>query len=241
MSNSLSSLKPFLPKKAVVMAKKGAPASAKKRETPAEPIQAPGSKASKRDENFEQIEAELNRAGGCKACKLCQGRNRIVFGVGTPKTRLVFVGEAPGEQEDLQGVPFVGRAGQLLDKMIEAMGLSRDQIYICNVVKCRPPENRNPEPDEIAACSGYLHRQLDVIRPEVIVTLGKFASQTLLQSETPISQLRGNFHEYRGAKLMPTFHPAYLLRNPSSKKECWSDLQQVARELKIQIPRKSST
>ncbi|MEK6577828.1 MAG: uracil-DNA glycosylase [Bdellovibrionota bacterium] len=183
-------------------------------------------------DSHESLAADLD---GCKRCKLCSGRNNIVIGDGAFKTNLMFVGEAPGEQEDLQGRPFIGRAGQLLDKMIEAMGLSRDRIYICNVVKCRPPENRNPEPDEIEACSPFLFRQIDLIRPKVIVALGKFASQTLLQTETRISDLRGTFYPFRGAKLMPTYHPAYLLRNPSSKKEAWEDLKTVAKELGLPL------
>lgn len=189
-----------------------------------------------------QIARELD---GCPRCKLCVGRRTVVVGEGDPNAQLVFVGEGPGEQEDLQGRPFVGRAGELLDKMIVAMGLTRDQVYIANVVKCRPPGNRNPEPDEIAACSPFLLRQLRAIRPKVIVALGKFAAQTLLQTQTPISRLRGTFHDYPalrdfgGARLMPTWHPAYLLRNPDSKREAWADLQSVARELGISIPQKS--
>jgi DNA polymerase len=160
-------------------------------------------------------------------------------GEGSSQAELVFVGESPGEQEDQQGRPFVGKSGQLLDRMIQAMGLQREQVYVCNVVKCRPPGNRNPEADEIAACSPFLARQLDVIRPKVVVALGKFAAQTLLQTDAPISNLRGNFFPYRnGSKLMPTFHPAYLLRNPESKREAWEDLQQVAAELGIKIPKR---
>jgi DNA polymerase len=151
------------------------------------------------------------------------------------------VGEGPGENEDLQGRPFVGKAGQLLDKMIEAMGLSREQVYIANVVKCRPPGNRDPEPDEVSACSPFLHRQVAAIQPKIIVALGKFAAQTLLGTETPITRLRGEFQTYRGVKLMPTFHPSYLLRNPSSKKEAWADLQSVAKELGIELPKKRET
>lgn len=173
---------------------------------------------------------------GCALCKLCKTRTNIVFGDGNERAKLMFVGEAPGENEDLQGRPFVGRAGQLLEKMIEAMGLSRSDVYIANVVKCRPPENRNPEHDEIESCEPFLHRQIDLIRPDVVVALGKFAAQTLLRTEIPISQLRGQFHEYRGIALMPTFHPAYLLRNPPSKKEAWEDLKQVAARLGIEIP-----
>ncbi|WP_407659940.1 uracil-DNA glycosylase [Hyalangium gracile] len=173
---------------------------------------------------LDQIRREL---GDCRRCKLCTGRKNIVFGVGNPRAELVFVGEGPGEQEDLQGVPFVGPAGELLTKMIQAMGFSRDQVYICNVVKCRPPGNRNPEPDEISACEPFLRSQLLALQPKVIVALGKFAAQTLLRDSTPITRLRGNWREYQGVKLMPTFHPAYLLRSPHEKKKAWEDLQQV--------------
>ncbi len=175
-----------------------------------------------------QVAAEL---ADCRRCKLCSTRKTVVVGEGNPEAELVFVGEGPGEQEDIQGRPFVGKAGQLLDRMIEAMGLSREQVYIVNVVKCRPPGNRNPEPDEVTSCSPFLARQLDAIRPKAIVALGKFAAQTLLQTEERISSLRGRFHSYRGAKLMPTFHPAYLLRNPESKRDAWEDLKQVKQEL----------
>jgi uracil-DNA glycosylase family 4 len=173
---------------------------------------------------LDQIRREL---GDCRRCKLCTGRKNIVFGVGNPRAELVFVGEGPGENEDLQGVPFVGAAGELLTKMIQAMGFSRDEVYICNVVKCRPPGNRNPEPDEIAACEPFLRAQLLALQPKVIVALGKFAAQTLLRDSTPITRLRGNWREYQGVKLMPTFHPAYLLRSPAEKRKAWEDLQQV--------------
>ncbi|MGZ6163887.1 MAG: uracil-DNA glycosylase, partial [Myxococcaceae bacterium] len=165
--------------------------------------------------------------GDCKRCKLCSGRKNLVFGIGNPKARLVFVGEGPGAEEDNQGIPFVGAAGQLLTKMILAMGYSRDEVYICNVVKCRPPGNRNPEPDEIQACQPFLEAQLHAIRPEVIIALGKFAAQTLLRTDTPITRLRGQWREYVGIPLMPTFHPAYLLRNPPEKKAAWTDLRAV--------------
>ena len=165
--------------------------------------------------------------GDCKRCKLCSGRKNLVFGVGNPKARLVFVGEGPGAEEDNQGIPFVGAAGQLLTKMIAAMGYSRDEVYICNVVKCRPPGNRNPEPDEIQACQPFLEAQLNAIRPSVIIALGKFAAQTLARTDTPITRLRGQWREYVGIPLMPTFHPAYLLRNPAEKKAAWADLQAV--------------
>ena len=173
---------------------------------------------------LEEIRAEL---GDCRRCKLCSGRTNIVFGVGNPKAELVFVGEGPGADEDQQGIPFVGKAGQLLTKMIEAMGLQREQVYICNIVKCRPPNNRNPEPDEVAACEPFLRAQLGAIEPKVIVALGKHAAQTLLRDNTPITRLRGSWRDFGGTPLMPTFHPAYLLRNPAEKKNAWLDLQQV--------------
>jgi uracil-DNA glycosylase family 4 len=175
-------------------------------------------------QTLDEIRREL---GDCKRCKLCTGRTNLVFGVGNPKAELVFVGEGPGADEDAQGIPFVGKAGQLLTKMIEAMGFARDDVYICNVVKCRPPGNRNPEIDEIQACEPFLRKQLGAIRPKVIVALGKFAAQTLLRDETPITRLRGRWREYCGVALMPTFHPAYLLRSPAEKKNAWADLQQV--------------
>lgn len=167
----------------------------------------------------------------CSRCKLhTLGRKQVVFGVGNPEADLMFVGEAPGADEDEQGIPFVGRAGQLLTKIIEAIGLRRSDVYIANVIKCRPPGNRNPEPDEVETCEPFLFSQIDVIKPRVIVALGKFAAQALLRTDAPISRLRGRVYEYRGAKLIPTFHPAYLLRNPSSKREVWEDMK-VVREL----------
>ena len=166
--------------------------------------------------------------GDCTRCKLhTLGRTQIVFGVGNPEADLMFVGEAPGADEDEQGIPFIGRAGQLLTKIIEAIDLQRDDVYIANIIKCRPPQNRNPEPDEVASCEPFLFRQIDAIKPKVIVALGKYAAQTLLKTETPISRLRGQVLDYRGAKLVPTFHPAYLLRNPSSKREVWEDMKLV--------------
>ncbi|MFO7496797.1 MAG: uracil-DNA glycosylase [Desulfobacterales bacterium] len=165
--------------------------------------------------------------GDCRRCPLAVERNRIVFGEGDEGARLVFVGEAPGFHEDQQGRPFVGAAGQLLTRIIEAMQLSREKVYICNILKCRPPGNRNPLPPEIRACEPFLKRQLGAIRPEVIVALGKFAAQTLLATEAPISALRGRFHEYQGIKVMPTFHPAFLLHNPDRKRDVWEDLKQV--------------
>lgn len=169
--------------------------------------------------------------GDCIRCKLHRQRKQIVFGAGDVQAELMFVGEAPGADEDEQGIPFVGRAGQLLTKMIAAIGLRRDQVYIANIIKCRPPQNRNPEPDEIEKCHPFLLRQIAMIQPRVICALGKFAAQTLLETDTPISQLRGRFVQKFGAKLMPTFHPSYLLRNPASKREVWQDLQAIQREL----------
>jgi uracil-DNA glycosylase family 4 len=165
--------------------------------------------------------------GECTRCKLHKTRNKIVFGDGSPKAELVFVGEGPGHDEDIQGLPFVGRAGKLLTQMIEAMSLQRKDVYICNVVKCRPPENRMPERDEIAACSPFLIRQIDAIRPKVIVCLGATAAQMLLNTNRSISAFRGEWLEYRGTRLLATYHPAYLLRNPAAKSEVWKDLQKV--------------
>jgi uracil-DNA glycosylase family 4 len=170
--------------------------------------------------------------GDCTRCKLhTLGRTQVVFGVGNPEADLMFVGEAPGRDEDLQGYPFVGRAGQLLTKIIEAIALKREDVYIANVIKCRPPQNRNPEPDEVETCEPFLFRQIDVIKPKVIVALGKFGAQALLKTLDPISRLRGRVFDYRGAKLIPTFHPAYLLRNPSSKREVWEDMKLVRKLL----------
>jgi DNA polymerase len=181
--------------------------------------------------SLEDIQKEL---GDCQRCKLAKTRNRIVFGAGNSQAQLVFVGEGPGEEEDLQGLPFVGAAGQLLTKMIEAMGLVRKDVYICNIVKCRPPRNRNPENDEIKLCEPFLRAQIASVSPKVIVALGKVAAQTLLQDKTPISRLRGSWKEYNGIKLMPTFHPSYLLRSPSEKRKAWEDLQMVMKELGIE-------
>jgi DNA polymerase len=175
--------------------------------------------------------AVREQLGECTRCKLGRGRTKLVFGVGDARAELMFVGEGPGEDEDLQGEPFVGRAGQLLTKMIEAMGYRREEVYIANVVKCRPPGNRNPEPDEIEACEPFLRAQIDAVRPKVIVALGKFAAQTLLRDTSPIGKLRGRWFTYEGVRLMPTFHPAYLLRSPNEKGRAWDDLQLVMKEL----------
>ena len=166
--------------------------------------------------------------GDCTRCKLHGlGRRQIVFGVGNPEAQLMFVGEAPGADEDVQGVPFFGRAGQLLTKIIEAIDLQRDDVYIANVIKCRPPENRNPDADEVDACEPFLFQQIDAVKPRVIVALGTFAARTLLKTNDPISRLRGRVYEYRGARLVPTFHPAFLLRSPDRKRDVWEDMKKV--------------
>jgi uracil-DNA glycosylase family 4 len=178
--------------------------------------------------------------GDCTRCRLHKARANIVFGVGNRKAELVFVGEGPGHDEDIQGIPFVGRAGKLLTQMIEAMGLQRGDVYICNVVKCRPPENRQPEKDEIATCSPFLMRQLGVIAPKVIVCLGACAAQTLLSTNAGISKFRGQWFDFHGSKLIATYHPAYLLRNPPAKGEVWNDLKKVLIELGREIPKRAA-
>jgi uracil-DNA glycosylase len=188
-----------------------------------------GGEAPCRRETLEEIRAELE---DCRRCPLCQGRKTVVFGVGNPHARVVFVGEAPGREEDEKGVPFVGEAGRLLDRILFAMGLKREEVYICNVEKCRPPGNRDPQAEEIAACEPFLQRQLSAIRPQLIVTLGRFAAQSLLRETTPIGRLRGCWREYQQIPLMPTFHPAYLLRNPAGKREVWEDMKQVMARLR---------
>jgi uracil-DNA glycosylase len=183
------------------------------------------------DDTLLRIREDL---GECTRCKLHKHRHTIVFGDGNPKAQLVFVGEGPGADEDAQGLPFVGRAGKLLTQMIEAMGLQRKDVYICNVVKCRPPENRTPEEDEVSTCSPYLLRQLDVIAPKVIVCLGAVAAKTLLKTNRGISQFRGQWLDFRSSRLIATYHPAYLLRNPNAKPEVWKDLQKVMAVLGLQ-------
>jgi uracil-DNA glycosylase family 4 len=178
------------------------------------------------------LEAIVAQMGDCRRCGLGSLRHSLVFGEGSPSADLVFVGEAPGADEDAQGRPFVGRAGQLLTKIIEAMGMKREDVYICNILKCRPPGNRNPQPDEIAACERFLIAQLRTLRPRVICALGTFAAHTLLRTEVPIGVLRGRFHTYQGIPLMPTYHPAYLLRNPGAKKQVWEDVQLIMKKLK---------
>jgi len=173
------------------------------------------------------LTAVEQEAMSCLKCGLAHSRTQVVFGVGNPHAHLLFIGEAPGRDEDLQGEPFVGRAGQLLTRIIEAMGMRREDVYIANVVKCRPPGNRNPRPDEIAACAPYLQAQIAFIKPRVICALGNFAAQALLGTEEKISALRGRFHRYQGIPVMPTYHPAYLLRNPNEKRAVWEDMQLV--------------
>jgi len=201
--------------------------------TRSEPASIPVSIAKNAAEALAAVRADI---GDCTRCKLHRlGRTKIVFGVGNPNADLMFVGEAPGGDEDVQGIPFVGRAGQLLTKIIEAIELKREDVYIANVIKCRPPQNRNPEPDEVDTCEPFLFRQIEIIKPKVIVALGKFGAQTLLRTLDPISRLRGRVYEFRGAKLIPTFHPEYLLRNPASKREVWEDMKLVKKLLKSEV------
>ena len=183
-------------------------------------------------ETLEQIRSDL---GDCRRCGLSDGRANLVYGEGHGKARLVFVGEGPGFEEDRSGRPFVGPAGQLLSKIIQAMNLSRDQVYICNVIKCRPPENRDPLPEEIETCKPFLLRQLAAIRPEVICTLGTHATRTLLDTNAPVSKMRGRFHTFHEIKVMPTYHPAYLLRNPDRKREVWEDMKKIMALLRIAL------
>lgn len=178
-------------------------------------------------DNAQKLSLLRTEIGDCTRCILHKGRTNLVFGVGSPNALLMFVGEGPGADEDLKGEPFVGRAGQLLTKMIEAMGIKRSDVYIANIVKCRPPNNRNPEPVEVVTCSPFLKKQIDIINPRVIVALGKFAAQTLLQTEITITKLRGEFHPYGNTQVMPTYHPAFLLRNPNMKRAVWEDLKKV--------------
>lgn len=179
----------------------------------------------------ESLEAIREDLGDCQRCGLAASRTRLVYGIGNPDARLVLVGEAPGREEDLRGEPFVGEAGRLLDRILAAMGLKRGDVYICNVLKCRPPKNRDPLPEEVATCEPFLIRQIAAIRPQVIVGLGRFAVHSLLKTRVPISQLRGEWRDYHGIPMMPTYHPAYLLRNPESKREVWEDMKAVLRVL----------
>jgi len=188
-------------------------------------------------ETLEEIRRDL---GECGRCKLKAGRKHIVFGEGDPGARLVFVGEGPGFEEDRQGRPFVGAAGQLLTKIIAAIGLDREQVYICNIIKCRPPGNRNPDTDEIESCAPFVRRQLRAISPEFVCTLGTFATQTLLQTSKPISRLRGKFHEVMGIQVIPTYHPAYLLRNPDRKRDVWEDMKLLMQAMGMPLPEKQN-
>ena len=183
-------------------------------------------------ESLEQVRAAL---GDCRRCGLCETRTNLVFGAGDTGARLVFVGEAPGYDEDMQAAPFVGAAGQLLTKIIQAMGLTRSQVYICNIIKCRPPQNRNPLPEEIRQCTPFLRRQLAAISPDCICALGTFAAQSLLETQTPISKLRGRFFDYHGIRLMPTYHPAFLLRNPERKRDVWDDVRKIMDFLNLKV------
>jgi uracil-DNA glycosylase len=215
------------------------PAAADAIVRPAQAASAPGTAASREpgDTSLDTLPVIRDDIGDCTRCKLhALGRRQIVFGVGSPTADLMFIGEAPGADEDVQGIPFVGRAGQLLTKIIEAIGLSRDQVYIANIIKCRPPDNRNPDPDEVAACEPFVFRQVQTIRPKVIVALGTFAAQALLRTRDPISRLRGRVFTYGDAKLIPTFHPAFLLRSPERKRDVWEDMKKVRDLLHADAP-----
>ena len=200
---------------------------------PAPPAQTP---ALPPEQHFAALKLIREEIGDCTRCKLCEGRNKIVFGDGDPNAKLMFVGEGPGADEDASGLPFVGRGGQLLNNMINAMGLKREEVYIANVVKCRPPANRTPEPDEAHTCSPFLFKQIDVVRPKVIVALGQTAVTYLTGEKKPLSVWRGTVHPLRGTKLIVTYHPAFLLRDPNQKKHAWADLQIAMRELGLELP-----
>jgi DNA polymerase len=196
-----------------------------------------------RDQKISQLKVMNDtEVSVCVKCRLCQTRTNTVFGEGDPDAKIFFIGEGPGETEDLQGRPFVGRAGELLNKWIAAMGLRREQVFIANIVKCRPPENREPAPDETAACTPYLLRQLEIVRPQVIITLGRPSSQYMLQTKISMGKMRGQWYDWRGIKMMPTYHPAYVLRNYSyeTRAAVWSDLQQVMQELKLPLPKRGT-
>jgi DNA polymerase len=223
-------------------AARSAPADAERGRTkpqpaPAKPKPAPALRlfshmeALPRIEKAESLEEIASLIAGCQMCGLSERRTNTVPGEGDPQADLMFIGEAPGYNEDVQGRPFVGRAGKLLDDMIRAMGFDRGQVFIGNIIKCRPPNNRDPHPDEMKTCEPFLHRQLELIRPRVICALGRIAIQTLLRSTQPISKIRGKWHAYKGIPLMPTYHPAYLLRNPNGKRPAWEDLQAIMAKL----------
>jgi uracil-DNA glycosylase len=192
---------------------------------------APSAAGDQPDEPALRLRQLRETLGSCQRCRLSRERKNLVFGEGGPAAALMFIGEAPGQDEDIQGVPFVGAAGQLLTRMIEAMGLQREEVYIANIIKCRPPQNRDPAPDEVDACEAFLRQQIEIISPRIIIAMGNFAAKTLLRTETGITRLRGRFHTYQGVPLMPTFHPAYLLRNPDAKRPVWQDLKAVMAEM----------
>lgn len=204
------------------------------------PVSAPSSSSAVKiaARGLPEIQTEL---GDCRRCKLAEGRTNIVFGVGNPNAEIMFIGEGPGADEDQMGEPFVGKSGQLLTKIIEGMGLQRSDVYIANVVKCRPPNNRDPEPDEVEACEPFLRAQIESIRPKVIVTLGKWASQTILQDSTPITRMRGNWSRYGDTPVMPTYHPAYLLHNPAEKRPVWEDMKAVLAFLGRPVPQRGQS
>jgi len=210
---------------------KGEPIPRREEEKQGNLLETTATKASRVRKTSLTLPGVREELGECTRCPLHRTRKNLVFGEGSAKARLVFVGEAPGEEEDNQGRPFVGRAGQLLTKIINAMGLKREEVYICNILKCRPPGNRNPKEEEITTCEPFLVKQLEAIDPEIICALGTFAAKTLLRTESPISAIRGKFHDYHGRKLMPTYHPAYLLRNPDAKKLVWEDVQKIMKIL----------
>ena len=193
-----------------------------------EKIKSWGRKEGRAPETLEEIRMDL---GDCKRCRLSEKRKNIVFGAGDPHAKLMFVGEGPGYDEDQMGEPFVGAAGKLLTKIIEAINHTREQVYICNIIKCRPPGNRNPMPDEIETCFPFLKRQIASVKPEIICALGTFAAQTLLETKSPISKLRGSFYDYMGSKVLPTYHPAYLLRNPEKKRDVWEDMKKLMKAM----------
>lgn len=199
-------------------------------------LERPGLALAQGEQRVESLQDVASEVEGCKACGLHRFRTKVVVGEGQPKAELVFVGEGPGEEEDLQGRPFVGPAGKLLDRIISAMGFRRQEVFIGNVVKCRPPGNRTPRPEEVEACSPFLFRQLRAISPRVICALGAVAAQTLLSTSEPIGKLRGRFHNWEGIAVMPTFHPSYLLRNPERKREVWDDMKQILGLLGRQVP-----
>jgi uracil-DNA glycosylase family 4 len=195
-----------------------------------EKIKSWGRKEVRASETLEEIRTDL---GDCRRCRLSEKRKNIVFGAGDSHARLMFVGEGPGYDEDQMGEPFVGAAGRLLTKIIEAINYTRDQVYICNIIKCRPPGNRNPMSDEIEVCFPFLKRQIVSVKPDIICALGTFAAQTLLETKSPISKLRGSFYDYMGAKVLPTYHPAYLLRNPEKKRDVWEDMKKLMKTMGV--------